>query len=267
MADVIPVQRILSLEGGCNFRDFGGYPTADGQQVRRGRLFRSGVLAHLNDADGDIVRGLGIRTIIDMRREQERVREPTRWHGAEVRVRHQDHALDAASLNWIVRGQSQTVDTARDALIGLYRSMPQWLATRLQDLFASLVDDEVPLLLHCSAGKDRTGFGAALVLEVLGVSRETVLRDYALTNEAVDLEAFVLRHHASNMGLADEEHPLLAVPPEARHAMLAADPDYLLAALECVDHTHGSVLAYVRDALGVGGAGIEKLRANLLRPG
>lgn len=264
MIDASASQRILPLEGGCNFRDFGGYRTEDGRSVRWGRLYRSGVLAHLSEADSEAVRRLGIRSIIDMRREQERVREPTRWHGPDVRMRFQDHALDAASLNWIVHGQTQTVNSARDALIGLYRSMPAWLVTRLQDLFTSLADDEVPLLLHCSAGKDRTGFGAALVLEVLGVPRDTVLRDYALTNEAVDLEAFVLKHHNSGMGLADEAHPLLAVPHEARGAMLAADPDYLLAALECVDRDHGTAVGYVSRTLGLGDQLVEKLRERLL---
>ena len=258
--------RVLPLEGGCNFRDFGGYQTQDGRTVRRGLLFRSGVLAHLTDADQQAVQRLGIHTIIDMRREKERVKEPTRWPSASVRIVHHDHAMDAASLNWIVLNQTQSVETAREALISLYQTMPEWLATRLHDLFAALAAGELPLLLHCSAGKDRTGFGSALILEALGVPRATVLADYVLTNQAVDLEAFVLRHHEAGMGLTDAEHPLLSVPPEARKAMLAADPAYLVAALERVDQQHGSASGYISRTLGLGDAVITQLRERLLLP-
>lgn len=256
--------RVLALEGGCNFRDFGGYRTQDGYHVRRGLLFRSGVMAHFTAADAHKVRALGIRSIIDLRREKEREKEPTRWTDAGVEVVFRDHPQDAAALKWITMDAEQTAATAKDALIALYRTMPEWLATRMRDLFERLAGIDAPLLLHCSAGKDRTGFGAALVLEALGVPRETVLQDYALTNTAVDLEAFVLRHHDAGMGLTDAEHPLLSVLPDARAAMLAADPDYLLATLARIDQEFGGVTAYVQNQLGIDDDALQQLRARLL---
>ena len=257
-------ERLIALQEGCNFRDFGGYATTDDRRVRSGRLFRCGVLAHLTAADWQRVGPLGIRRVIDLRRDQEREREPTRWPFAETSTLFRDHELDHAASNASIRKNGATAATARASMIALYRSMPRWLADRMRDLLTSLSEAQTPLLMHCSAGKDRTGFGAALVLETLGVPREQVLQDYALTNQAVDLEAFVLRHHESGMGLTDAEHPLLSIPRASRDALLAADVDYLLAALERIEQEFGSVLGYVSTQLGLDERAIERLRSNLL---
>lgn len=257
-------RRVLDLQEGCNFRDLGGYRAQDGRHLRWGRVFRSGVMAHFSASDQAAVRALGIRTVIDLRRTEERRKEPSRWIGPDVRLFESDHPMDSAALSWISQGTPQTLERAREALIGVYHRMPDWLAPRLRDLFLCLAAGDVPLLFNCSAGKDRTGFAAALVLETAGVPRDVVLQDYALTNEAVDLGAFVLRHHAAGLGLTDEAHPLLSVPLPARAAMLTADPDYLNAALDRVDREHGSVIGYLRGALGLDDRAIQAIRDRLL---
>lgn len=259
-----PPPRLLSFEGGCNFRDMGGYVTADGAMLRWRRLFRSGLMTHFTTADTEAVSTLGIRCIVDLRRVDERRREPTRWADGTVRRISADDGGDATSLGRLRDGGGLDAATARQAMIALYQRMPEWLAPRLRALFVCLVDDDLPLLFNCAAGKDRTGVAAALLLDVLGVPRQTILEDYLLTNEAVDLEGFLHRHRAAALGVAGSRHPLLDIGVEVRRPMLAADVDYLDAALQRIDSEHGSARAYVRDRLGIDNAMLARLRASLL---
>lgn len=263
MNEISPRPRVLSLEGGCNFRDLGGYRTTDGRQVRWGQVFRSGMMAHFTPGDAATVQGLGIRVVVDLRRAEERSKEPTRWPFSDVRVLHEDHPLDTTTLGGLIDGQQHTLESARARIVGLYRNMPAWLDSRMRTLFANLDGVDAPLLFHCSAGKDRTGFAAALLLEILGVPRETILEDYVLTNTAVDLQAFLVEHHAAG-GLTDDRHPLMSMAPDVRRMMVAADADYLEAALDVLRREHGSAVGYVSRTLGLGDAAIERLRRRLL---
>lgn len=256
--------RLLPFEGGCNFRDLGGYVTTDGARLRWRRLFRSGIMTHFTAADAEAAAALGIRCIVDLRRADERRNEPTRWAEGVVAMVSEDDAADSASLGKLRDGARLDPEAARQAMILLYQRMPAWLAPRLRALFTRLADDELPLLFNCAAGKDRTGFAAALLLDVLGVPRETVLADYLLTNEAVDLDGFLQQHRAAALGLAGARHPLLGIDTEVRRPMLAADADYLDAALSRIGAEHGSTAAYVRDVLGIEADRLARLRASLL---
>lgn len=257
--------RLLPFEGGCNFRDLGGYVTRDGAMLRWRHVFRSGLMTHFTDDDVRVAGAIGIRCIVDLRRADERRNEPTRWPDAGVRVVGFDDAQDSILLGNLAQAGTLDVAAAREAMIALYRRMPVQLVPRLRMLFAQLAAGEVPLLFNCAAGKDRTGFAAALLLEVLGVPRETVLADYLLTNETADLEGFLSRHRAAALGVSGVSHPLLDVPPEVRRPMLAADADYLDAALSYIDAGHGSTTAYVREVLGLGDEGMARLRGALLQ--
>ena len=153
-------------------------------------------------------------------------------------------------LRFALRG-APTPQRMRQAMIELYRSMPVSLASQMGLMFERLVAGEMPLLVHCSAGKDRTGFAVAVILEALGIAREAVFEDYAFTNQAVDLERFIFEHRASAAGLAHTSHPLMQIPSNVRDAFLTADPDYLSAAIEqlCIDY--GSVQSYAERRLGL----------------
>ena len=256
--------RVLPLEGGCNFRDLGGYLTADSRPVRRGRLYRSGVMAYLTPADRRRLARLRVRTIVDLRRAVERAQEPTLWPDPGVRVLAHDDPRDRSALQGLSGEEPTTAAGVYAAMTGLYRSMPAWLAPRLRLLFEALEDGAVPLVFHCSAGKDRTGLAAALVLDLLGVAREDILADYALTNQAVDLEDFLARERSSRLGLADSSHPLLTLDHATRQPMLAADTDYLATALETITAEYGSTEDYLQDAVGVGPAARERIGELLL---
>jgi protein-tyrosine phosphatase len=257
--------RILPLPTACNFRDFGGYETRDGARVRWGRLYRSGAMAQLNEQDLETVRGLGIRAVVDLRRADERATSPNPPFGAGVLLRHWEEEGDASPLGG--RSLTGTFDrkAARAAMIGMYEEMPVRLRGRLRGVFAGL--QEVagrPLLLHCMVGKDRTGLAAALVLSALGVSRERILEDYLLTNEAVDLLARVTDTSSSGLGLAGSARYIQLLRPDAQAAVLSADADYLLASFRAIEADHGSVDAFLETALGVDVAARDALAAALL---
>lgn len=248
------VERVLDLEGACNFRDLGGYVCAGGGRIRFRRLFRSGGLSLFADSAGPQLGTLGVRTIWDLRRASEREHAPTRWPDDSVRLHYIDDPVDMSSSAWDFwpRGRTVGAPELRSAMIALYGSMPQWLSTRLRGLFAALADDEVPLVFHCSAGKDRTGLAAALVLSALGVERETIYEDYLLTNSAVDLEEHFVRQYGNTLGLGGTWERLSELTPAARRALLAADADYLEAAFRMIEREHGTVDRYLEAALGVG---------------
>lgn len=247
-------ERLLVLEGACNFRDLGGYECAGGGRVRFGRLFRSGTLSYLGTAAAPQLGALGVRTIWDLRRAHERQHAPTRWPDPGVERRHLDDPVDQSAAAWAFWPQSEAPSAAelRGAMIALYGAMPRWLGSRLRGLFEALAAGELPLVFHCSAGKDRTGLAAALVLSALGVPRETIYEDYLLTNTAADLEGELFRRHGNALGLGGSWDSLTNLAAEARQALLAADADYLEAALRTIDLDYGSAERYLEAALGIG---------------
>lgn len=170
-------QRHYLLQGGCNFRDLGGYPTRDGRATRWGMLFRSAVLTYLTPADHRQLASLKVHTICDLRRADEIALEPTRW-ATEVCVESWSIDADVAraqqSKDWESHSEeAAAIATMREA----YRSMPKWLQPQLRGLFQCLRAGSSPILFHCAAGKDRTGFIAAMLLHALGVPRSVIFED------------------------------------------------------------------------------------------
>lgn len=256
---------VLKLEGGCNFRDLGGYPAMDGRRIKSGVLYRSGVMAYFTASDQDAITALGISTICDLRRSDEREREPTLWpDSCSARRISWDDEPDIEGQGHLAWGSAESPEQIRQSMKTLYRAMPFWLENRLRGVFRLLCDNKLPLLFHCAAGKDRTGLTAGLILSCLGVERELILADYEQTNHAVDLEAFTLKHKQAGMGLADEEHPLLKMPEAIRHAVLKADTDYLNAAFSEIEQRFNSVDGYIKEHLGVSDRDKEQLRQRLL---
>jgi protein-tyrosine phosphatase len=256
--------QLFELVGGCNFRDIGGTPAGDGQQLRHGMIYRSGVLTYLTAADHEAIAPIGIRTIVDLRRDDEIAVEPTTWTGP---VRNLSWQLDesiASSQRGAPWEQSATGAEARAWLIRSYPSMKDWLVRPLRGIFDAVLDQQAPLLFHCAAGKDRTGFCAAIVLGLVGVDEDAILADYALTNTAVDLYAFTVKHRAAGLGLTTGEHPFETMAPDVREALMCADPAYLKSALDGLTADHGSIEGYARQVLGLDDAQIATIRHQLL---
>lgn len=258
----LPVQPILT--GGCNVRDLGGHETVDGQCVRRGVLFRSGVLSYLTPSDHCCLAKLQIMTVVDLRRPDEIAEEPTDWPSP---VRMLSYPMDeqrkaaARGHAWLETGSVEDVRaTMRDA----YVVMQDWLAEPLRGIFDAILAEEMAILFHCAAGKDRTGFCAAMVLGLLGVGEEVILQEYAFTDKAVDLQLFSKTHRAARLGLADGNERFAAMSPDARDALVRADPDYLRAAIDAVFERYGSIEGYARERLGLTSEQIGVIRYQLL---
>ena len=235
MTTTAELSPLLPLEGGFNLRDMGGYATADGRTVRRGMLFRSGVMSMLTEADERYLAGLGIATVCDLRRPGERRRDPTRWcEPAGVFYWSRDFTESSGVLGELLRGNAGSADDVRARMIYLYGEILVDHAPSYRYLFERIAAGHVPLLFNCSAGKDRTGIGAMLILSALGVPRATIVEDYLLTNRYADFSRLVDRADGG-----------FAVDAAVMRPLLAADADYLAAAFDSLDRDHGGVDAYL----------------------
>jgi len=255
---VEPVQaeRLLPLEGGVNFRDLGGYATVDGRQVRRGLLYRSGSMAGLTEKDHDYLRQLDIAVIADFRSTEERLREPTRWPEGEEPIRRleRDYDLEFGEVVAVLRGAPDP-EAARAAFASFYRRLPRDFADQYRAMFAEMVAGNTPLAFNCSAGKDRTGVAAALILTALGVPRETVTEDYLLSNRYYKPKA------PADGAAQDPAAQLFArLPPEVVAVFMGVDAQFLDAAFAGMTEEYGSVEGYLEQAIGLDAASRETLR-------
>jgi protein-tyrosine phosphatase len=253
---LIPFDRIL------NFRDFGGWDTVDGARVARGKLFRSASFHEASDADIEKLNGMNLRFLVDLRRPEERSHEPSKWANESCRVIFNDDGAKGPSLppHLVVLLQSDLSPGAtRTYMTSLYREIPYdpRLVRLYRDWFAELGEGGAGVI-HCAAGKDRTGIGCALTLFALGVDEETVFADYEFTNQAVDLERRMPRIQERM-----EERLARKLDPEALRPMLGVELDYLHAALDEIKRRSGSVENYLGDVLDVGSKERESLRAKL----
>jgi protein-tyrosine phosphatase len=178
-------ERRLPLEGPVNFRDLGGYTTTDGRRVRWGRLYRSDSLESLTPSDLALLDELGVRLVCDLRRDQERAIAPSRVQGhPEVRIEHLPIGGIAAETKTMatrmMRGEipEVTVETMAD----VYLTILELHADSFGTVVAHAADlGNLPMVVHCTAGKDRTGVASALLLGALGVDDDAILDDYELT--------------------------------------------------------------------------------------
>ncbi len=250
MNDAVALPRIVSLEGCSNFRDLGGYRAADGRRVRHGLVFRSAHLGGLTDADRSTLAGLGVRTIVDLRGVNEAAETPHALGGLEARI------LAAAieprvgeRIRVALADGRATPEVIAGFMTEHYRDYPGRAVAAFRTLFAALSDGtHRPLVFHCTAGKDRTGFAAALLLSVLGVPWPTVIEDYLHTN-------LVWTGHEGHFTELD---------PSMRAALIEARADYLEAAFAALREDHGEVDAFLASALGLDDATRARLRDDLL---
>lgn len=265
-----PNERVLPLGGGRNFRDLGGYPTVDGRTVKWGRVYRSGGMARLTDADYRYLSTLGIRVVCDLRSSPERREEPTQWRATpDVDYRSWDYDDDeddgGTGLAALLSEQDMTPDKVVDAMLETYRDFLVKHRDKYRHIFLCLADGGTPLVFNCSAGKDRTGVAAALILLALGVHRDLVVEDYALSDKVVDYEAELLTANLSDKARKDDLYRWIAnVPMALVRPMLRSDPGYLENTLAYLEETSGGVMAYIRSDLGIDSTTLTRVREVLL---
>ena len=243
-------ERALPLEGGQNFRDLGGYPTEGNRHVRWGLLFRSGSMYGLTAADFAYLQKLGLRTVVDFRSKQERAAEPEGWptdHTPRILTDDYDFAL----LGRHMTGLNEMKPEERQAkLIEMYPIILDQFNGQYRRLFEQLLDGNTPLAFHCSAGRDRTGVAAALILTALGVPRETVIQDYLLTNRYFQL---------ARTGPAAQTWG--NIPSDMLKVMESSARPSIEAVFKFVDQYPGGAKGYLRDKLGLDDLKIARLRA------
>ncbi len=263
--------RLLPLEGGRNFRDLGGYRAADGRTVRWGQVYRAGSTINLTDADYRHLAGRGLRVVCDFRSNEERTDEPAQWSEiAGIDYRTWDYSRDRGeegfrSLAESLRQPGLTTENVRTIMLESYQDIVERHKDRFREVFVCLADGEVPLVFNCSAGKDRTGIAAALVLTALGVGRDDIVRDYALSERVCDFEAELLHSNLGEQARKDDLFKWVAsTPVEVLRPLLRSDPAYMEHAFAYLDANHGGAMGYVRTTLGIDDAALGRIRDCLL---
>ena len=242
------VERLIALEGAVNFRDLGGYATEDGQRTRWRVLFRADGLSELTETDLDVMRELGIRTVVDLRSGQEVEQSRFNVEAHPVTFHHFPFIKALPNVEDFERAPgflstqyTEMLDEATPQIIGA--------------LSALAAPDARPAVFHCTAGKDRTGLLSALVLSLLGVPEETVVADYALSGAAMSrLRAKLIEKYPDGKSLiADSD------------VLFSADPSNMVALFAHLRNRYGTVAGYAA-RVGVPEDVVQRLRQSLLEP-
>lgn len=226
-------RRHLPLPGTINVRDVGGYPAADGRWTRWRTLLRADALHRLDDSGRAALAEIGLRTVVDLREDYEVERAPDALGDLPVEVARL-RLLSSGGRSAPVRGGTAAPPTLEMVYDYLIDNAGRALAAAVSRL---AVPGALPAVVHCSAGKDRTGLVTALVLDLVGVPDEVISQDYALTGEYLNpertdaLEQVAASSGLREMGLSDE--------------LFASPPELILASLARVRDTHGDARGYL----------------------
>jgi protein-tyrosine phosphatase len=250
---VYNARRAVRLEGGSNFRDLGGYPAAGGKTVKWGRIYRSADISKLTDADLGTLQNLHLNTVCDLRGPQEMQQAPDRMPTGVHRVE-----LTAGSENVNPNqlfARAQQTRNGDSLMRASYTNIDHFPA-KYQPLFDELLrlPDGQSLLFHCTAGKDRTGIGAALVLSALGVEKALILKDYQATDTYWQPAREAMLQRVKAAGVSEE-----AIKP-----LLAANPAYLESTFTTIESRYGSVDRYLTEVMGLTAEKKAALRAKFL---
>lgn len=249
-------------QGIHNLRDYGGYAVPGGGRVRSGVLFRSGQHMEASDDDLALVNALDIRTIVDLRGVSEREGFPCRRHAnfsAQV-IAYEGETSNSPPHEGGGGLVEMTADKARERMLAVYTRMPvnPAMIAMFTRYFNVLDNNDGGSLVHCFAGKDRTGIAASLLLHVLGVHHDDIVAEFLLTNNAPSrdiLERQSLPRMQAHYG---------EIGPEALHNLMGVLPEYIDTYIAKVTEDHGSLDTYLATILGVDAARKERLRTKLV---
>jgi len=253
--------RVLTLDGVHNFRDFGGYAAAGGAKIRSGLLWRSAQHGDASDLDLEAIHALGIHTIVDLRGPSERESKPCRRH-ADFSSQIYTYPEETAGLALHTEAADGVITAAeaRAAMVRLYEGIPfrENLIPMLRLYVEVLRRNEGPSLVHCVAGKDRTGFAVAVVQSLLGAHRDDVMADYVLTNEASKLEERVAS------GAFRDMPRYAAFDEQTIRTLWGVEAEYLARSFAALEERHGTIEAYAEAVLGVDAKARDALRTAYL---
>lgn len=258
--------RGLPLEGAAKFRGLGGYRTSDGKYVRWGKVFRSSNLAGLTEGDYTYLASIGLKVICDVRTDFERKRQPTEWKGPEPRFLLLPIGSEEMIRNASVSFDPKNAAASQSSVVSETRGDEMFIADyagQYDRAFHQLAAAQTPLMLHCSAGRDRTGTFAALLLTMLGVPRETVVEDYLLTGKYLLSDANLERMASDTQKSIN----LSARPdPQSLRVRLAMKREVMDSTFRVIDERFGSFDAYRKNQLHISDEELAKMRQLLLEP-
>jgi protein-tyrosine phosphatase len=236
--------RSVKLVGTSNFRDLGGYVGHQGQMVKWRRLFRSDHLAALSPQDVLTLEKMGVERVLDFRGQMEREEMVCALPSATVHSLAIEPTFVQGIKDLLGAGQALTPALTVDLMKQTYCDFVVANSPRFADMFAHLLADDGPLVFHCTAGKDRTGFAAALILTALGVSKEVVMQDYLLTNIVYKMPTVLP----------------VALSQEVMNVLWRVQEDFLESAFQAVDTEFGGAAQYLRNQLGINPSKQQRLR-------
>jgi protein-tyrosine phosphatase len=249
------LQRKVRVSGAVNFRDLGGYRSTDGRQLKWGRIYRSADISRLTPDDLDTLRARSILTVVDLRGTEESSRAPDRLCPGT------DYLLCPAGSDQNLSGWLKSISgmqSGGDSIMESYYANTEFLAARYKPLFEKLLklSDDRALLFHCTAGKDRTGIGAALLLYALGIPEETILNDYLASD---------YYRAAENEKAVHSMVAAMKINENIARDMLAVKASYLQATFEAIRKKSGSVDRYLSEELGLDQPSLQSLRNKFLQ--
>ena len=253
----ILAERQLSLQGTPNFRDMGGYEAHDGRRLKWGKLYRSSKLSELTDVDINYVNRLGVTLVCDLRQVLEQELEPSRL-GEDNTSLVASLPVTPGSSNSFIEELHQgviAVDDAAALMQEMNRDFVINQTPQYAEMFRLLLCGDQQVLIHCASGKDRTGFGAALILDVLGVAEEKIIDDYLLTNKYLPVDSEVER-----LSREFTDHTGAAVSEEVLRPLLEVRPEYIAACFDEIRKRYQSKQHFFETALKLDEAKVSLLR-------
>lgn len=252
----------IPLSGCRNFLDLGGYAVDAQHVVRPGMIFKSGRLEGLTDEDIEKFSALHIKTVVDLRSPDEIHNHPDRLPENQppnqVHIQMSHNGLGRAEVEEVLRlAVSGKLDTHQH-MIAAYREFPQVSAAQLRQVFDLLLDDAaLPVLIHCTAGKDRTGFVSAMILGALGCPERVIRSDYLAYNQG-ELAVRAQRYAASYHALG------IQVSVEQTYPYMTVHPDYINALLETIAAKWGDIPSYITSEVGLSDQDLQSFRKRMI---
>jgi len=249
--------RLLPMDGAHNTRELGGYKTTDGKSVKWGMLFRSDKLSDISETDQEYLQALGIKKIVDFRSEEEKTEDP------DIIPTGISYVEMPISVDGAMRSKIEAVlkgETDREVesfLIDANREFVTNYTDVYENFLRGLIDEDAPTLFHCTAGKDRAGFAAAISLIALGVSREDVIKDYMKTNAFTEDRIEEILDQIKLMSLYQADAEIL-------RPLIGVEQIYIETAFETAEEQYGSLENFIRDGLNISDEDIQKLRNKFL---
>lgn len=255
-------ENFLNIEGSINLRDFGGYTTTEGRKLRKGLLYRCGAMSDIPVHAFEDFAALNVGVICDLRSHEEAESSPTPKTDPFDCVVH--IPIWPGSSDQFQKSAQNRQRVSHDEFIDFMHRVTREIARdhieAYKQLMRELVQTDRGFLLHCSAGKDRTGFGAALIHHVLGVDRDTIMADYLISNQATELaERFKQRMIDS----AQEQNLPFQIDDEIINVFAGVREEYLQGAFDELDQHYGGIHGYL-EAIGITAADEKHLRERLL---